>query len=250
MKRGQVRCKCKALCFNEVSKTVLQCKFCDKHMQWKTAVYVPHLFGCEKFKWVASLEAKWARDEDAKKLWPRGHPPSDSMLQALPDLGRVLGLTSQGTSAPCVTEVERVNSFHPTTTTTRLITDFADTISDAEKRKLDEAVAKFWNDMGLPWRLLDTPQFHDFIFALRPAYANRGPIKSKAVSTTALRVQDKQVSEQFEERLMGDICLQLDVDGVWGAGRGGGHGSPPQRRRGRRGGRGHGRTAAPRGGTP
>ncbi len=58
------------------------------------------------------------------------------------------------------------------------------------------------NDMGLPWRLLDTPQFHDFIFALRPAYANRGPIKSKAVSTTALRVQDKQVSEQFEERLM------------------------------------------------
>jgi len=50
--------------------------------------------------------------------------------------------------------------------------------SDAEKRRLDDAVAKFLNEAGLPWSILDEPAFYEFMLAIRPDYAAKGLIKS------------------------------------------------------------------------
>ena len=64
---------------------------------------------------------------------------------------------------------------HPAT---RLMCSFDRPCSDAEKRRLDDAVAKFWNEAGLPWSYLDDPLFYEFMLAIRPDYAAKGLIKS------------------------------------------------------------------------
>jgi hypothetical protein len=77
----------------------------------------------------------------------------------------------------------------------KAITQFIDTLSSNEESDLNNALAEFIFGCNIPFAVIESSHFKNFVNKLRPAYAKRLPCR-KSLSTTLLdKAYDKSITE-------------------------------------------------------